>query len=585
MKKLVYIIVFIFVLLSVSCHKNKGMYDKRLELAYGFMSSSSDTALVLLREIDPKTIKKAEDKAYYALIYTQAMCMNNIQMKNDSLIKLAINFYSKGNDSALIAKTYYYAAQVYERMGNRKEAITYYNKAIIKTPHNKYKYKSFIYLSWAFMMSQDKPYVIAQDLYNKSYENAQLAKDTLGMIDVSIQKGWFNLLNKRYDDAINCYYESINLASRKHSITPLFQSYNRLAECFTKKGEHDKALYYAEMARKNILTNTNERYLNATLGLIYINLEQWDKAEYYIEKSADTTSYLEKSIYYEQLMMLYNKKGDFKKANTYGQRYVLYKDSLCTERENTNAVKFQKQYEKTQVEIENTNLKIQKRELQILCMFIIFIAFVIGMITYIINIKNKKIIKDSIMAKNETRVNAINHLQEKIIELQEIRSQLQEKEECLKQSNKHHIELREELSLKEKELQETSRQKQELKQRIFDMNEVVKKIRDFKKQKKADVIEKRCMLDEEELSTLSQMINFCYNDVITRLSEQYPELSKDDLNLCSLLCLEVPNSKIALLLNISEDALKQRKSRLKRNKLGLKENETLESFLSLMKLN
>lgn len=231
------------------------------------------------------------------------------------------------------------------------------------------------------------------------------------------------------------------------------------------------------------------------------------------------------------------------------------------------------------------NALIEKQRLFIICLAIVLITFVSGVVIQTIISERARQARNAIKVKDETRANAIDCLQEKIIELQEVRAMLSEKEECLKQSNKHHIELREELSLKEKELQETSRQKQELKQRIFDMNEVVKKIRDFKKQKKADVIEKRCMLDEEELSTLSQMINFCYNDVITRLSEQYPELSKDDLNLCSLLCLEVPNSKIALLLNISEDALKQRKSRLKRNKLGLKENETLESFLSLMKLN
>ena len=228
---------------------------------------------------------------------------------------------------------------------------------------------------------------------------------------------------------------------------------------------------------------------------------------------------------------------------------------------------------------------IEKQRLFIICLAIILITFVSGVVVQTIISERARHAKNAIKVKDETRASAIDCLQEKIIELQEVRAMLSEKEEYLKQSNKHHIELREELTLKEKELRETMIQKQELKQRIFDMNEVVKKIRYFKKQKKVDVVGKRCMLDEEELSTLSQMINFCYNDVITRISEQYPELGKDDLNLCSLLCLEVSNSKIALLLNISDDALKQRKSRLKRYKLGLMENETLENFLSSWKGN
>lgn len=233
----------------------------------------------------------------------------------------------------------------------------------------------------------------------------------------------------------------------------------------------------------------------------------------------------------------------------------------------------------TEVEI------IETQRLQIICLSITLLVFVIGIIAHAIIKEKARREKYATKAKDETRVSAIDRLQEKIIELQEVRAMLSEKEECLRQSNEHHNELQEELTLKNKELQDTIEQKQALKQRIFDMNEVVKKIRDFKKQKKADVAGKRCMLDAEELNTLSQMIDFCYNDVISRLSVQFPELGREDLNLCSLLCLEVSNSKIALLLNISEDALKQRKSRLKRNKLGLPDNESLEDFLTLMKEN
>lgn len=228
---------------------------------------------------------------------------------------------------------------------------------------------------------------------------------------------------------------------------------------------------------------------------------------------------------------------------------------------------------------------IEKQRLLIICLAIVLVMFVSGVVAQTIISEKARRAKNALKAKDETTANAIGELQSKIIELQEVRAQLHEKEEILRLSVEHHNELQEELAVKEQALQETMIQKQELKQRIFDMNEVVKKVRCFKNKKTGEMTDRKHLLDIEELKTLSTMIDFCYNGVISRLSVRYPELSKDDLHLCCLLCLEVPNSKIALLLNISEDALKQRKSRLKRNKLGLKENETLESFLSLMKLN
>ena len=172
-----------------------------------------------------------------------------------------------------------------------------------------------------------------------------------------------------------------------------------------------------------------------------------------------------------------------------------------------------------------------------------------------------------------------------MFELQEIRDKLSDKEVCLIRSNEREEILKNEIQQKDIELNETKKQRQVLKQHIFDMNNVVMKIRDFKKLNNKDIESKENILCDEELNILIEMLNFCHNDIVNRLIALCPDLSKDDLHLCCLLSLNVPNKKIAVLLNTNENALKQRKWRIKHSKFCIEENITLEDYLENLKTN
>lgn len=165
--------------------------------------------------------------------------------------------------------------------------------------------------------------------------------------------------------------------------------------------------------------------------------------------------------------------------------------------------------------------------------------------------------------------NLTQDLQRKIIELQNVRLQLTESKS--------------DANCSRQELEETQQQSQELKEQIFEMNSVVQKISEIKKTKTADLQGKKHILSNEELAILSEAIDSCYNGVITKLKEEFPTMNREDVNMCCLICLNVPTTKMALLLGLSEDSLRQRKSRLRRTKMHVQDNTTIDNILETLK--
>ena len=84
----------------------------------------------------------------------------------------------------------------------------------------------------------------------------------------------------------------------------------------------------------------------------------------------------------------------------------------------------------------------------------------------------------------------------------------------------------------------------------------------------------KAMINWEEFDVLFNKVNVSYID---KLTERYPELSKNERRLCVFLKLNLSNKDISVLTLQSEDALKKARYRLKQ-KLGIG-NQRLANFL------
>ena len=103
-----------------SCHRGERQtLRSALQMAY----ADPDSALAMLHTIDRRSLPPAE-KAYYALTYYLAQDKSGLDVANDSLIRIAYNYYAKHPKDSLYARCMYYMG-VYYSLSDSLERANY----------------------------------------------------------------------------------------------------------------------------------------------------------------------------------------------------------------------------------------------------------------------------------------------------------------------------------------------------------------------------------------------------------------------------------------------------------------------------
>lgn len=120
------------------CHRG-GMlhYDSRLEHADSVLRCNDpDSALRLLSGIDARALASAGDRAYHALLLTQAQYRCYVDITSDSAINVALDYYRHHeNEQEKLTRSYIYKGAVTEVLGDPEAAMGYYKQAAsVATP-------------------------------------------------------------------------------------------------------------------------------------------------------------------------------------------------------------------------------------------------------------------------------------------------------------------------------------------------------------------------------------------------------------------------------------------------------------------
>jgi len=112
----------------VSCVGNRET-EKLLQSAEDMMNERPDSALMILRNIDEGRTGTMALKARHALLLSQALDKNYIDLKSDSIISKAVRYYEKTTDHESLFKSYYYLGRIHFNAGNYNDAMQTYLKA------------------------------------------------------------------------------------------------------------------------------------------------------------------------------------------------------------------------------------------------------------------------------------------------------------------------------------------------------------------------------------------------------------------------------------------------------------------------
>ena len=571
-------LIIIVIITATAAVLSLGIYQKRTHQINAsllqieqLMYERPDSAWKILQHMPSISQLRKEEQALHALLFTQAQYKNYIPVKSDSLLRIAEAYYRTSNDSLHKAWTLFYLAQYYRDSDEKEKALSYFQQANIASRNiENNQFKFLLNLHWANLLSDEDAENKGIEKYQTANKYAILLKDTLKQIDLFERWGWCYLLNGKYNQADSLFKEAMSL-SMKTEIK--FLEKNLLAQLATTaylKKEYFLALNLINRSISLEKDSTELYPLWANKANIFLSMNQYDSVRTYLQKDIRNSTLYQKAGKQKIWYQYEEKMNNLPKALEYSKRYAELLDTIYQKELSSKIIELQHKYDYSLIQSENKLLKIKRQRLYISLTAICMAVLTVAVIFFYKRREEKRKLAEQMRSKDDLMKEMRLQLQEKTIDLHAAQEKIIEKETALDK----------ELSQREKMRSEYSSKEAAMRKEILRHSEIIRKMEQLNKMSQQDKIQSRSVvLSDEEQDNLAEVINICYNNFTDRLWKKFPTLTKADISLCCLIKIGISNSNMLYLLDTNKVALKKRKNRLKHDKMGMDENDSLDEFI------
>ena len=159
MKRTLFILLFIGILSGCAPRS----IISTLEDVDTYIMERPDSALQVLESVDRSLLKTEKSRAHHALLHAMALDKNYIDVTEDSIAQVAVDYYSRRGPGKSKARAYYYLGLAYYYQQNYDKAILEFTKAeeVAETCDSLY---------WGMTKS------IQADTYNRTYNDIEEIK-------------------------------------------------------------------------------------------------------------------------------------------------------------------------------------------------------------------------------------------------------------------------------------------------------------------------------------------------------------------------------------------------------------------------
>ena len=518
-----------------------------LQQVDSLLEMKPDSALTILKNISVLEDLPEVDKAYYALLLAEATDKNKLPLLPcDSLLNFALDYY--GDDDREKAVALMYKGRLLAEMDDEKAAIEMNLKAleILQDYPVDTKYRRLIYSALGLWYGNCELNDKALEVLHQSLHYSFDAKDTaIAYINIGYIYGMRNM----QDSAITYQRKAVKYAMRSKDRSMILTSWHNLSICYRHFENVDSAVVYAHKVLQHLSYGNGKADAYYNMGDLYVDLEQYDSARHYLEKSLFLSP--SRSIPYWSLAVMEAELGNFKSAYHYLDTFVMVQDSLDNS-ELLTEVQHLVYKHQTELRVKDEQIK-SKRIIRWIVFVSVIICFVVALIYQRwINKKNNQqaLYRQSLQYAHEKQ----DMMQQRIEENELTLALLQDRE------NQN----LDEIDKKERLIAQLKQEKLELRTWTFWQTPIYKKVMSLSEQKEVDKKARKVMTDVER-EKLKKSVFEIYADYISPLQAQYSQLTEDDL---LVLCLqEAGISPLAISLCFGHTdtvALNQRKSRLKK---------------------
>ncbi|MDB0990212.1 tetratricopeptide repeat protein [Phocaeicola vulgatus] len=518
-----------------------------LQQVDSLLEMKPDSALTILKNISVLEDLPEVDKAYYALLLAEATDKNKLPLLPcDSLLNFVLDYY--GDDDREKAVALMYKGRLLAEMDDEKATIEMNLKAleILQDYPVDTKYRRLIYSALGLWYGNCGLNDKALEVLHQSLHYSFDAKDTaIAYINIGYIYGMRNM----QDSVITYQRKAVKYAMRSKDRSMILTSWHNLSICYRHFENVDSAVVYAHKVLQHLSYGNGKADAYYNMGDLYVDLEQYDSARHYLEKSLFLSP--SRSIPYWSLAVMEAELGNFKSAYHYLDTFVMVQDSLDNSEQLTEVQHLVYKHQ-TELRVKDEQIK-SKRIIRWIVFVSVIICFVVALIYQRwINKKNNQqaLYRQALQYADEKQ----NVMQQRIEENESALALLQDRE------NQN----LDEIAQKEQLITQLKKEKLALRTWLFQQTSIYKKVMSLSDQQQVNKKIRKVMA-AAELDKLKKTTFEIYADYISPLQAQYSQLTEDDL---LVLCLqEAGISPLAISLCFGHTdtvALNQRKSRLKK---------------------
>jgi len=562
---------FFISILAVSCHRDSDVLKMTFSKVEKCMDLCPDSALNILKGIpDPEKLR-GESQATYALLMTQAMDKNYMKFSSDSLIDLALNYYTiTQNKPIMYAKTLFYHGRVMLELDKEEEALKSFLAAKdIYERNQNLKMLALIIEEIGMINRRQELYGDALSNFREALAIHKQVKDSLGIISVSQNIARVYLFKSQWDSCSFYYNNALDITVRKnlpeisilHELGILYRSMQELPEA---------ERYFLAAYEKE--ADEEKKYMEClSLGYLYMQMGQTENARKYLKMSAKSSKAYTQISAFDCLYFLEKDIDNFEEAIVYHE----LADSITNAMEEINSreliASLQKKYENEK--LRNDNLQMKVRYTNFILWGTIAFLFVVACMCYYYykNRNNKKKIAE-IELQIQDNEEEIERYRQEIEDIQISKDLMLEENRTKVGELNGKIVL---LTMQNKTLSE------HLKERGGELNVGISSgsfIHAFRLLLAIKEGTLRGKLSNEERQKLFSLFDLIYWNYVSRLLDRAPTLTKHDLEICCFLKFGLTHEELSCIFHTTPDSVTRAKGRLK-GRLGISPQDDLDSFL------
>lgn len=339
--------VLLFVLFLVSCTdgRSEGQVARLLRQAETCMEEYPDSALVYLHQIpDPEKLT-GENQADYCLLLTQAMDKNDLPLSSDSLIQIAVGYYSNKGDAECKAKALFYKGRVFQQQGNLEGATLLYKKAESMIPDlTDYYLVGLIYSYLGHLNRDEEHYKKALFYYEKALpcyrtiQNPTLTASGLqDMAKISVYLGETHRADSLFSEVLS-YVPDIDAAWQANI-------YHNVGVFYMLTNQFGKAEQVVNTSLKLPSTPEDKLRSYAVLATIYTKQNRGDLVDSLWHKALNSENIYTRKAVYASLLNEAVSKQNLQDIEHYVPLYIQSADSVYQLSQAKRIVEVQAKYD------------------------------------------------------------------------------------------------------------------------------------------------------------------------------------------------------------------------------------------------